>query len=472
MKRLTECLISALTVVLWFGFPASLSAQMPGPIKVSEPVHLGNVRIATAQGTLVIPSSSLQQTPPAGEKFAAHTDVEIFMPAGVTPDELPPFADFGFETPASLACVYSLVTPLAAGCNPNSTTTNPSGGSGTIAIVDPFDDPEIYGDLAFFSLQFGIPLTLDQFQVVQAVTLGSSCFGGSVPIDETGGSEIEEALDVEWAHAMAPAAKIFLVEGCSNFASDLQQGVKVANNLVRCGLTEINPTTGVVGTCPSTSTGKGEVSMSWGGPEFEGENGSTGCAAIDDSCFTTPGVVYVAASGDSPGVQWPSTSPNVVSAGGLTTRRNPATFNFIQQTAWVDAGGGPSAIEAIPSYQSGVASVVGKFRGTPDLSFDADPITGVYVYDTFPIDLFEFFQWFVVGGTSVAAPSLAGIINRAGGFSASSNAENTKIYTNRAVTTDFSNITSAYCGPYQGFTAGAPYSFCGGVGADKGYTGK
>jgi subtilase family serine protease len=105
------------------------------------------------------------------------------------------------------------------------------------------------------------------------------------------------------------------------------------------------------------------------------------------------------------------------------------------------------------------------------LSFDADPYTGVYVYDSYPYYGYAYY-WWVVGGTSVSAPSLAGIINSAGSFAASSNAELTTIYMNMSSAADFTDITSAYCGPYMGFAAGIGWDFCSGVGADKGYAGK
>jgi subtilase family serine protease len=245
------------------------------------------------------------------------------------------------------------IASVMAGCNPHSAKTSPSGGSNTIAIVDAYDGPSAPSDLAWFSLQFGLPLTLTQFQVVWANTAASSCYYTGVPVDYSGGWEAEESLDIEWAHAMAPKANIYLEEACSNFDTDLQQAVVVANNLVPCGITEIGPG-GVLGTCPSGSTGKGEVSMSWGGYEWYDESsvnsGDTTCAELDDSCITTPNVVYVAAAGDSPGVIWPGTSPSVVSAGGLSNRRNASTFNLVQQSAWVDAGGGQSAVETQPSY--------------------------------------------------------------------------------------------------------------------------
>jgi kumamolisin len=472
MKRSFQLCATAAAVVLVFTWTISAIAQ--DDVVVNQTVNGSDAaavpHVKAKQGVLVVPRSSIAQTPPAGHKFVAHTNVRFLIPGGFTPDELPPFTGYAYETPASLACVYGLVT-TASGCNPNTVTTNPTGGSQSIAIVDAYDDPEADGDIAWFSLQFGIPLKSSaQFQVIWADTPASSCYTSGVPTDPTGGWELEESLDIEWSHAMAPGATIYLVEACSNYDSDLQQAVLVAANLVKCGKTEI--TGSGVGTCPAGSTGKGEVSMSWGGEEYSTENASNSCAFLDDSCFTAANVVYVASSGDSPGTIYPATSPNVVSAGGLTTRRNPSTGNLIGSAGWVDAGGGLSFYEARPSYQSSISSIVGIARGVPDLAFDADPNTGVWVYDTFPMDYFEYYSWWIVGGTSVAAPSLAGIINRAGAFAASTNAELTKMYTNKAVTTHFTDITTAFCGPYMGYSAAVGYDFCSGIGAPKGYGGK
>jgi len=478
VRHSIELRMAVVAAVLVFAFAMSGLAQESGPGSprtVSESVQLAPPRVPSAPGTLFIPKSSQPQTVPAGHKFAAHTNVEILLPHGLKPEEAPPFSDYGYETPASLACHYGLVSAGAniPNCNPNSTTAVPAGGSNTIAIVDAYDDPSAPGDLAWFSLQFGVPLTVSQFQVVWANSSMSSCPGISgmgVPTDPMGGWEIEESLDIEWAHAMAPDANIYLVEACSNSDTDLQQALLVANNLVQCGQTEIDPSSDAVGTCPAGSTGKGEVSMSWGSGEFIGENANDGCLTADDSCFTTPGVVYFAAAGDSPGVIWPGTSPNVVSAGGTTIRRNPTTFNFIQEAAWVYGGGGESAIEPKPSYQSGVPN-----RAVPDLSFDADPYTGVWVYDTFPIPTLygdEWPEWIVVGGTSVSAPSLAGIVNAAGSFAASTNAELTTIYHNQGTAAYFTRIPNGFCGFYMGFTAGPNWDFCTGVGVVNSYTGK
>jgi subtilase family serine protease len=233
---------------------------------------------------------------------------------------------------------------------------------------------------------------------------------------------------------MAPNAKIYLVEAASNSFSDLLQAVSVANSLV-------------------SSAGGGEVSMSWGGSEFSGETSY-------DSYFTKPGVVYFASSGDSPGVNWPSASPNVVSVGGTSLSRNPTTGNFQQELAWQSGGGGPSVYETRPSYQNAMSAIVGNQRGTPDVAADADASTGVWVY-AYP-------YWYIVGGTSLAAPVWAGIVNAGGSFSSSFVAELNAIYANQGKM----DINAGSCGPNQGYMAKGGWDFCTGLGSPLGKSGK
>jgi kumamolisin len=202
--------------------------------------------------------------------------------------------------------------------------------------------------------------------------------------------------------------------------------------------------------------------MSFGGGEFPQETSL-------DQIFTMPGIVYVASSGDSPGPQYPSVSPNVISAGGTTISRNANTGRFIFENTWQDAGGGASFFEPRPDFQNVVKRIVGNTRGTPDISFDANPNTGVWVFDTNPV----FGQgWFVVGGTSVAAPSLAGIINAAGSFRKSSQAENSAIYGHMANQRQFNDVFYGNCGLNIGDFADRGWDFCTGVGSDRGYDGK
>jgi len=397
----------------------------------------------SAQLHTYIPHSSLPQPPDQQGKPMFHTNLRLVVPSGgrnaigeqaAQPYELPPFPGYLYETPASLACVYGLAAPRLDGCNPNLTTVNPSGGAKAIALVDAYDDPTAVGDLATFAAQFGLP----------AADLTVVFANGARPVlDPTGGWEIEEALDVEYSHAMAPQAQLFLVEAADNSLANLFNAVVVASKLV-------------------ATAGGGEVSMSWGAPEFSQET------AVD-SIMTTPGVVYVASVGDMPGATYPSTSPNVVAAGGTSLSRDPATGGFFLESSWQESGGGPSVYETRPAFQNDVRYIVGNTRGTPDLSFNANPASGVWLFDSNPV---MGTGWYVAGGTSVSAPSLAGVINAAGGFRASSSAENTLIYAHMRDPFDFTDVFYGNCGPYVAYYAWPGYDLCTGVGSPKGLKGK
>jgi kumamolisin len=392
------------------------------------------------QGHVLIPPSTLPQPASDSGEVMARTHLRLYVPSSnkmnfgqaVQANELPPFPGYLFETPASIACVYKLVEVDVRGCNPNLTTTNPTGGAHAIALVDAFDDPTAASDLATFSTQFDLPAA--DFSVVFAQ-------GTRPGTDQTGGWEIEESLDIEWAHAMAPEAKIYLVEAKNNSLTNLFNAVEVAANLV-------------------AAAGGGEVSMSWGAGEFTAETSL-------DSILTTPKVVYFASTGDAPGTEYPAVSPNVVAAGGTTLSRDLTTGALIIENTWQDAGGGPSLVEPRPSFQNGVANIVGNARGTPDISFDANPNTGVWVYDSNPV---LGTGWFIVGGTSVAAPSLAGIVNAANSFKKSSAAENQLLYSGKP--RDFNDIFYGNCGLNISNFADFGYDFCSGIGSVKTLRGK
>jgi len=412
--------------------------------------------------SLVIPASSVLKPSDLGVR--SHTNVRYMTFKKATtaqPNALPPYGGYFFETPQSLACIYHVVTPIRY-CNPNKTTNTPSGGSYAIAIVDAYDDPTAASDLQTFSTQFGIPFSASDLVVVYAS-------GSKPPVDPSGGWEIEEALDVEYAHAIAPNAKIYLVEANSNTFSDLFAAVKVAGNLIACGQTT---------TCPSGSTGKGEVSMSWGGSEFSGETSY-------DSVFTSPGVVYFAASGDVPGTSYPCTSQNVVCVGGTSTARQYTSGNFVNEITWPEAGGGVSGYEQGPGYQSGVGEDIQygmggnpppsgsgsqQFpnRGIPDIALDANPDTGVWVYAPSPGNGYS--AWYILGGTSVATPLMAAIMNQSGRFFASSAAALTDLYGSQPSGT-FKDVNFGACGLYAGFRAYSGWDVCTGQGAPRAYSG-
>ena len=410
----------------------------------SDALEPGEV-LDTPSSSIVTPSSSVPKREDRG--IASHTNVRFIAPQYLGPRNTnadqampsplvgPPFSGYGYETPGSLACLYGLVSPTP-GCNPNSALMVPTSGKKAVVIVDAYHYATARSDLQTFSTQFGLPAP--KLKVLYATSTGS-CTGPKPGTDA--GWEIEEALDISMAHAMAPQATLILVEAQSNSNSDLLGAVKCANAQL-------------------TVLAGGELSMSWGGPEFAGET------ALDAAYFSTPNVVYFAASGDSPGVIWPSVSSKVVSAGGTSISRAIPSLNFEHYASWGDGGGGPSVYYAKPSYQNGVPGITGNKRVTPDIAAVANPKTGVWVYDSNPV---HGIGWYVIGGTSVASPLLAGVVNSQGHFRANTAAELSALYTAKiaSATADFAIPTTGYCGPYASFTVGQLWNFCVGVGTLK-----
>jgi subtilase family serine protease len=253
-------------------------------------------------------------------------------------------------------------------------------GSGqTIAIVEAFHDPQITSDLHYFDRRFGLP---DPSKFLEVDQNGGNAFPALDPV-----WSLETAMDVEWAHAIAPRANILLVEANSSTFADFLTAVNFAR---------YQP--GVV-----------VVSMSWGSTEFPSETGY-------DAYFTTPrghiggsglpgGITFVASTGDSgAGTSYPAVSPNVLAVGGTSLVLGPSG-NYVSEKAWNGSGGGLSLYESKPIYQLGVA---GGKRSTPDVALNADPYTGYYIYDTVPYSGIS--GWFQDAGTSAAAPEWAALI--------------------------------------------------------------
>jgi subtilase family serine protease len=264
-------------------------------------------------------------------------------------------------SPSTIKSVYGFPTGSTAGAGK------------TIAIVDAYDDPNAESDLNVFSSTFGLP----------SCTTANGCFkkvnqtGGTSYPRSSSGWALEISLDVQWAHAIAPGAKILLVEAKSNSLSNLFTAESYAK------------------------AHADYVSNSWGASEFSSES-------LYDSYFAQPGVSVFASAGDSGlPATYPSASPSVISVGGTTlTENSDGTWS---EAGWSDGGGGCSAYEAATSAQAAFpeylqAGCSGR-RATPDVSLDADPTSGVAVYDTTSYSGQT--GWFTVGGTSASSPMWA-----------------------------------------------------------------
>ncbi len=284
-------------------------------------------------------------------RFRARPPVHIYRAAAATPRGI---------TPAEIKSAYRLPT---------------TGGRGTIAIIDAYDAPSIEKDLAVFDAAYRLP----------ACTIKNGCLEKhrmASLISTNSGWALEMSLDVEWAHAIAPGAKILLVEAKTPSGQNLLDAIDYARKRKD-----------VIA-----------ISMSWGGAEFSDE------ADYDGHFAASAGkVAFFASSGDGgTGVSWPASSPYVIGVGGTSLRFSPSGV-VANETAWAGSGGGVSAYEKQPAYQAAyrIARAAG-MRAVPDVAYNADPASGFGVYMTSGTKRPKG-AWYVVGGTSAGAPQWAAI---------------------------------------------------------------
>ncbi len=258
-------------------------------------------------------------------------------------------------TPAYLEQAYDL-----------SYLSQTGGGADTVAIVDAYDDPTAEADLAVYRSTYGLP----------ACTSQSGCFkkvnenGATSPLPAADESwDVEISLDLDAVSAVCPHCHILLVEAASPYDSDLDAAVQTA-----------------------AAMGANQISASW----------TFTAGGIPSGSYTFPGIATVAATGDEgyvgPGEDdYPAAFPGVTAAGGTTlTPASSAGARGFSEGAWSDAGSGCDVNFEQPSYQPD-AGCAG--RAYADLSADANPSTGLNVYDNG--------SWGLVGGTSLSTPLIA-----------------------------------------------------------------
>jgi subtilase family serine protease len=267
----------------------------------------------------------------------------------------------GGYAPADLVAAYSI---------------GGGGGGQTVAIVDAYDNPNAEADLAVYRSRFGLA----------PCTTANGCFrkvnqrgqAGPYPAGNVGwGQEI--ALDLDMVSAVCPACHVLLVESDSNQFSDLATAVDTA-----------------------AAMGANAISNSYGANEFSSE-------ATLQSHYNHPGVAITVSSGDNGyGVEFPAASAYVTAVGGTRLSRATTTRGWTE-SAWTGAGSGCSSYIAKPSWQTDTGCAR---RSVADVSAVADPSTGVAVYDSYGSSGGA--NWFVFGGTSVAAPIIAAVYAVAG----------------------------------------------------------
>lgn len=320
-----------------------------------------------------------------------------------------------------------------------------SAGSGqTIAIVDAMDDPNAEADLGVYRQQFGLA----------PCTIANGCFK---KVDQTGGTAYpqqdngwagEISLDVDMISAVCPNCHILLVE--ANTASDADLGVAVNE---------------------AVTLGANVVSNSYGsnGPEDPAETSSA-------QFYNHPGTIITASAGDGGfGVEAPAVFTSVVAVGGTNLKKDGSARGW-SETAWGSAananggtGSGCSIAIAKPSWQKDTGCAK---RTVADVSADAEPQSGVSMYDSLPGPIGPNGQpewqpgWLVFGGTSASAPMIAGVYGLAGN-ARSLNAASS-LYSNTDKLNDVTSGTNGTCNPSYLCTAGPGYDGPTGVGTPNG----
>jgi subtilase family serine protease len=365
------------------------------------------VAVALAVGALVVPA-----TVTAGTALASPGASSAHRHQRVCP------AATGHLASCHAIVDLDAVTPNAAGATPGgygpadlqaaySLPSTTAGSGPTVAVVDAYDLPTAQSDLNTYRAQYGLP------------ACGTGCFSkvsqtGSAtalpPANASWGQEI--ALDLDMVSAACPNCKILLVEASSTQLSDLGTAVNTAVKL-----------------------GAVAVSNSYGGSEAAQDT------TYDTSYYNHPGVAITASSGDSGyGVQYPAASQYVTAVGGTSLNRDTTTARGFTEAAWSGAGSGCSAYDPKPVWQHDTGCTR---RTVADVSAVADPNTGVAVYDSTPSGTQS--GWLVFGGTSVAAPLVAGIY-ALGGSPTSSPAS--LPYNNPTALQDVATGSNGACGTY------------------------
>jgi hypothetical protein len=260
----------------------------------------------------------------------------------------------------------------------------PGDGRGqTVALFEVGDTPGLAQDLAIFDRAFQLPDLTTWFAgnpQPAGPFLRMIGFDGGDQIIPPTSTQSEAILDIEWLHAVAPAANILIVEAAQT--SEIPDADAFA----------------------ASQPGVVVVSNSYSNYDYLESPDEVG----DDPSFTTPsghpGVTFVNSSGDTGAPSHPPNfSPNVVAVGG-TSLTLSADGDYGSETAWAGSGGGLSLYERLPSYQYRAVPRGVRRRAVPDVSILGNKITGVQVYNP------NEGGWAVGGGTSLAAPLWAGII--------------------------------------------------------------
>jgi subtilase family serine protease len=273
----------------------------------------------------------------------------------------------------------------------------------TIVVVDSFGSPTIARDLAAFDTAFGLraPASLRVIQPAGRVPRYRPTSGRT-------GWASETTLDVEWAHAMAPAASIVLVEtptAENEGRTGFPQIVTAEKYALRHHLGQVISQS--FGATEETFSSPAQLKALRGAYQLADRDRVTVLAASGDNGAS--GETYDMKSlYDRRVVEWPASDPLVTAVGGTQLHLSRAGQRLRPDAAWSDGGGGRSAVFARPAYQDGVRGLAGGARAIPDISMDASCSSSVAIYASYPGAGSS--HWQTICGTSLATPLFAGVV--------------------------------------------------------------
>jgi hypothetical protein len=421
--------IPGMTTVLGVAAMALLGAVAP-PAQAAAPTAATSTRAGvTAAPAPALPKNVVRECPAPKPGHAAcqalrRTDVPAVK--GLI-GKSPKLARLSASTVSAVGA-----TPAGFGAEDLQSAYNLSatGGTGqTVAVVDPFDDPNAEADMSIYRAQYGLP----------ACTTANGCFSkvnqrGATTYPATNTAWAGEiSLDLDMISATAPNAHILLVEADNSDLADLGASV---NEAVALGAKFV-----------SNSFAVGEVSTD---------------PKSFDPFYNHPGVAIVASSGDTGfGVDYPAAAPHVTAVGGTSLTRAAGTARGWSESVWQNGpGSGCSLYEPKPSFQTDTGCAM---RTVTDVSADADPLTGVSVYQTFGAG-----GWSVIGGTSASAPIITGVYASAGTPVAGTYPNSYPYASGGVGLNDVTSGSSGTCSPSYLCTAGPGYDGPSGLGTPEG----
>ncbi len=288
----------------------------------------------------------------------------------------------GGAKPGYARC-HAIVTPDAASSGPRgygpSDFKTAYGVRGTsassVGVVVAYDAPTLLSDVSTYSKTYGLPVLTACSSATQLECLSkvNQSGGGNLPPANSNWA-VEASLDVESVHGMCPHCRITVVEANTSSIANLSTAAETAARL-----------------------GASIISNSYGGSEI-------GIETAYDGRYHKPGATMIASSGDSGyGTSYPAASSYVIAVGGTSLHMQGGAVS--SELAWAGAGSGCSSYEPKPVWQHDTRCAS---RSIADIAADADPSTGAATYDSYPSGGRS--GWLNVGGTSLAAPLVAGIL--------------------------------------------------------------